>query len=293
MQILVNRERIDFSLEDESSVGEVVDELAEWLRSGRFAITSLDIDEAAFAIHERAAWEHIGIEDVHELSIEALPLDIADHATLIALDEYLGMLSFALERRETGALPELAEELPFVRARIAQFFPSLLDDDGTLPLLMNTELGGGRMPTPATAEAVLSELADLRAIIVGREREYRLPCQELALTLGQLTASIPSLVEVPVQLQTGKESAAMQTIIRLTELLTRVVRLVPLAEQAPDTQDVDLSGVRSFAQDIGPHLLELKDALEAQDTVLIGDLLEYEIAPRLERLDELVPEDRE
>ena len=289
MEILVNREPLDFSLEHESSVGEVIDGLADWLGSGRFAITSLDVDATTYAIHDRQSWQDIELESVRELCVEALPLDDVDQATIVALDEYLSLLAECLERRDPMPLPELAEELPHVRARLAQFFPSLRDENGAVPALMNPSLESATMPQPETAEAILEEIADVRALLQSLAREYHAPGRELALTLGQLSTFSPALVEVPVQLQTGRRDAAMHTIIRLTELLARVVRLIPRVEANTDAGGIDVRGARRFAEATAPHLAELKDAFEIQDTVLVGDLLEYEIAPKLEQLVDLLP----
>ncbi len=290
MEILVNREPLDFSLEDESSLGEVIDELAEWLRTGRFAITSLDVNDRTYAIHDRDSWADIALHKVKEISVEALPLSQADHATLIALDEYFSLLARALEARDDAPIGELAEELPYVRARLAGYFPSLLAADGRGGVCANRELETGRLPEPVAAEALLAQIADVRTILQTREREYQDPERELALSLGQLAATAGQLVDVPVQLQTGDEATAMQTVIRLTELLTRVMRLVPLVDASTPRPGIDIGGVRRFAEEVSPQLIELKDAFEAQDSVLIGDLLEYEIAPRLARLGQLLPE---
>ncbi|MFW5684942.1 MAG: hypothetical protein ACOC1I_08820 [Spirochaetota bacterium] len=289
MEILVNREPLDFKLENEASVGEVVDGLAEWLGSGQFAIISLNVNTNSYAIHDRSAWADISVDDVERLAVEALPLQSVDHATLVAVDEYCSILAEALRTQNVEAIPELAEELPYVRRRIAQFVPSLASPDGVAEVLADARLEAGEMPDARSAGKLADELDSIRSILQIREREYRQPERELALTLGQLSAMREQLIEVPVQLQTGKERAAMQTVIGLTEMLGRAVRLVPLVEASDGAIGIDVQGVRSFAESLAPFLAELKEAFEIQDTVLLGDLLEYEVAPRLERLEELLP----
>jgi len=289
MEILVNREPLNYSLETESSVGEVIDGLADWLKSGRFAITSLDVDETNYAIHDRDTWAEIEIDSVTELSVEALPFDEVDHATIVALGEYCALLAECLEDRDPGPLAEIAEELPYVRGRLGQFFPSLRDENGSVPILTDPALTSGRMPKPEAAEVIIAEITSVRTLLAGREREYREPGRELSASLGQLSATAAALIEVPVQLQTGRKAAAMQTIVRFTELLTRVVRLIPLTEARQEDEGIDLEGARRFAEETAPHLVELKEAFEIQDTVLIGDLLEYELAPKLEGLADLFP----
>lgn len=293
MDILVNREPLDFRLENESSVGEVVDGLADWLSSGSFAITSIDVDATSYAIHDRSSWESISIDEVDELSVQALPLNRVDHTTIVALDEYCSLVKEALETSATEALGELVAELPYVRARLVQFFPSLAGGESSNGLLEDPDLEQARLPAEPARRLLVEEIDALRTILAAREREYRDPVRELALTLGQLSAHRDALVEVPVQLQTGHQQAAMQTVVTITELLSRLMRLIPLVESAAadDSLGVDIAGVRGFAEELAPLLAELAEAFETQDTVLIGDLLEYEVAPRLERLESLVPTD--
>jgi hypothetical protein len=71
------------------------------------------------------------------------------------------------------------------------------------------------------------------------------------------------------------------------------VRLIPLVEASEETAGIDVPGTRRFAEDLAPYLSELKEAFEIQDTVLIGDLLEYEVAPRLDELKDLLPRETE
>ena len=52
---------------------------------------------------------------------------------------------------------------------------------------------------------------------------------------------------------------------------------------------LDKEGLASFTRDVTPFLGEMEHALEVEDSVLIGDLLEYEIAPRVRELQKLVP----
>lgn len=293
MEILVNREPLDFRLENESSVGEVVDGLADWLSSGSFAITSLDVNATSYAIHDRSAWEDISVDEVEQLRVEALPLTHVDHTTIVALDEYCSLLRETLETGATEPLGELVEELPYVRARLVRFFPSLAPGERTADVLTDPDLDASRLPPEPARTRLIEEIDALRTILASREREYRDPARELALTLGQLSAGRDALVEVPVQLQTGHQQAAMQTVVTVTELLSRLMRLIPLVESASadDSVGIDMPGVRGFAEELAPLLVELGEAFEAQDTVLIGDLLEYEVAPRLEHLPALVPTD--
>jgi hypothetical protein len=290
MEILVNGEPLDFSLEQEQSLGEVIDGIQQWLHEGEFLLTSLTVNNEQVPIHNRDEWDSRGIETLQSVQIEALPRNQVDQTTILALDEYLSMLHAALQEGDNAAMRELADELPHVQERISQLFPSLSDENGMSTVLRDDALKDGVIPRDQALTDQLNEVARLRSLLMSRAREYAHPVRELAITLGQLSAASDELEEVPVQLQTGHGAEAMKSVITLTELLGRVFRLTPLVSAAEDAGGLDIEKIRTFTLETGEVLSELQQAFEIQDTVLVGDLLEYELAPRMRSVSELVPD---
>jgi len=289
MEILVNREPLDFTLEDEQSLGEVVDGLQAWLSAGQFTITSIDVNDTSYPIHNRNAWEQIEVKGVRRLSVEALPRTSADQNAILAVDDYLSLLQEALTSEDQEALTDLLGELPHVRERIIAFFPSLADSAGESSVLVSDQLDLGAVQESERTR-LTTEITQLRSLLVARAREFAFPVREMAITLGQLSSASEELEQVPVQLQTGAGAQAMRTVISLTELLGRVFRLTPLVESAENRGDLDVVRIRTFTQETSEVLAELAQAFEINDTVLVGDLLEYELAPRMRTVSELVPD---
>lgn len=90
---------------------------------------------------------------------------------------------------------------------------------------------------------------------------------------GELAAMEGKLGEVSVLLQSGRDRQAMQTVMRFADLIESV--LAVLAKTGNGGEAVSL-----FA-DLNPRLREILGAFDAKDFILVGDILEYEIAPRL------------
>jgi hypothetical protein len=283
MEILVNREPLDYQLESETSLGEVVDGVQEWLNDGKFTITSLDVNDEAYPIHDRQSWQDIDLDAVERLEIEAIPLSDAKQTTLIALIEFLDILDDILRLRQEERLREVVVELPYVREQIAAIIPTYVDSQ--TGVLFNAQLNSGALPEESVVASLHNELTDLKTLLLSRAKELVYPLRELAVTLGTLRSFASNLEEVPVLLQTGKDTEAMQMVITLTELLSRVYRVAPLAEQADGADQLDLRGLRALLGELAPQLRELEEAFKVKDTVLVGDLLEYEVAPRLLQLD--------
>lgn len=96
-------------------------------------------------------------------------------------------------------------------------------------------------------------------------------------TLQALTEQIGvmegKIGEVSVLLQSGKDRQAMETITRFADLIEAVLAVLPRTDGGGEPAAL-------FSQ-INPRLREILDAFGAKDFILIGDILEYEIAPRL------------
>jgi hypothetical protein len=98
---------------------------------------------------------------------------------------------------------------------------------------------------------------------------------------------IDELVEIPILLQTGKDLRVMEIINEFSGDLHSLYRIIPLLGLAGFTDgkpDIDGTPLGDYPSVLAPFLRDLLEALEKKDTILVGDLSEYEIAPRIERL---------
>jgi hypothetical protein len=92
------------------------------------------------------------------------------------------------------------------------------------------------------------------------------------------------LADLPVLLQTGRDGEAMKTVLYFIEVFNKVIRVMPeLAGAGVDTGVLRIGGssVAQFYGEFNGILRELTDAFEHKDAILIGDLAEYEILPRM------------
>lgn len=86
-------------------------------------------------------------------------------------------------------------------------------------------------------------------------------------------------------MQTGKDSAAMEKIIEFIDFSKKLSRL--MSYYNIDTGKIDLESLSSYNK----LLNELVEALSRSDSVLTGDLLEYEIAPAIEQFFDIMSDD--
>jgi len=80
---------------------------------------------------------------------------------------------------------------------------------------------------------------------------------------------------------TGKTFAYLLPLADNIEVFCRTASLASLFPDTYSAIVVDGKQVSDFFADLTPVLSEFEEALKANDTVLVGDLAEYEICPRL------------
>lgn len=102
-----------------------------------------------------------------------------------------------------------------------------------------------------------------------------------------------NLTEIPVQLQSGKEIEATETVKLFAESFDNFCKAVTLSslfsEYFANTKE-KAQKISDFLADFAPILSDFENAFKDKDTVLIGDLSEYEIAPRIAQMKEFCSE---
>ena len=277
MIITINGEKIDFTLEAEKSVGDVVGGLTEWLDNSGMLIESVRLNGESAPMAEDE-WKDREIEGVETLELNAVNRRTARLIQLETARDYFGLLANCAASGGGEQLAELSASCSDLRGML----PHLLDE-GSRPEVvaridavfekagfpLSEEGGVLRDPESLAAEAEL-----VKALLERRVKELDNPRKEAAAAAAALASTAESLEDAAVKLQTGQDGAAMEIMLHLTELLGAFMR--PAAWMSGRDE-----AVKSAARDITGFLSELEEAMGAGDTVLIGDLLEYEIKPRL------------
>lgn len=116
------------------------------------------------------------------------------------------------------------------------------------------------------------------------------------ITLGEIQEAIKAeakeatelsekIKSISVDFQSGKDKEAAALIASLADFLNTMCVTIKQTAYFPDNfntlQEDDAKAIESFFSEITPILSDLQQAIESNDTVLMGDLAEYEISPRL------------
>lgn len=301
---MINGEDVSFSLEHEQTLGEVVHGVRTWLAAAGFVIMGLRADERDLLQSPAEAWGDAGVAEVTILGVTATHTGDMKVAHWRTVDTWLGMLGEEIGRpaaagngaqdTSTDPLAELLEGLPQTLEgfKANPFLPPGSDAGSRFAATFT-----GRQSTDVRAwsPGALQEAAELirhlRGIVQARIEEAAHPWASLSRCAGLLRGCMGGLKEVSVLLQTGRDRQAMEIVIRFADIVQSLMDLLPFLP--PDTERARI------LVELTPVLRELVAAFGSHDSVLIGDLLEYEVAPRMERIAPLLekadtpPEDAE
>ncbi|MDR2952068.1 MAG: hypothetical protein LBU82_02370 [Treponema sp.] len=261
MEIRINGQTADITADAEKNVGEVIAGLNKWLDNSGHRLSGFALDGRNVSC-EGSSMEEAFSRDISTVNIlDIYTNSMAELAGMSLLqlradiDEYEN-LDYA-ERREFYDRWKQSPQAVFAAEQIPDIFT----------LSSNAFQDGGinaRM---------------LRAIIEERLREIENPAAEFESIKTLVSETCARLVDLPLDIQTGKDGRAAQTIQAFSSVSEKIFRIFKLSNNYANE-----SPVANLIGKFNASARELSDAYERHDIVLVGDLAEYEMAPRLQEL---------
>lgn len=298
MEIRLNSEPLDVTLEKEKVLSDVIDELFRLIQDAGFRITRVAHNGEELSQDERDSWAHLPVEHVGTIDVTAGTMREVLFEHLDTVRQYLSTVVKAYDKKNLPLLADLASDYSAVRNSIDSLVSSrpgtvegknaprplsdILDE-----MIRSHDIFSGN-PVYEQKEVFIARMESVLSILSERMREVSAPAEELKKTAEALKAGLTNISDVSLLLQTGKDREAMGSVLTFIELVSKIIRLYPLLmdETGPSVNDMTVGdkGFQEFYTDFNAILAELIEAFTVNDSVLIGDLLEYEVVPRLEEL---------
>ena len=101
----------------------------------------------------------------------------------------------------------------------------------------------------------------------------------------RMEALCGKLSEMPVLLQQSKEQESSEIIKEFADIfdiLCHLITLSTLFQESFKNKLIEGETLSEFLQNFSPLLTDFENSLKSKDSILTGDLAEYEIKPRLE-----------
>ena len=267
MKIRINGMDAGIQLETEKTVGEILAALENWLAGTGHRLSGLSINDEVIGAGSLDLYFDKDIDTIETLDLmtSSLPELIAE--SLFRLMEDIDTYE-AADFGEKGPFAERWKESPEARL-LAEQSPVLFD------WVQKTFSGEGLGPQ------------GLRLLAEERLRELQDPAGEMDRAKALVTGVCTRLEELPLDIQTGKDSKAVETMNIFSGIAEKIFRVFNVLKmEGFPVQDI-MAGdmpVAAYITEFNNILQELLRAYEQHDTVLVGDLAEYEMAPRLNGL---------
>jgi len=267
MDIFINEKPADITLDTEKNLGEVISGIEEWLSSSGSRIRKISLDNKDIPVDALSDAFCISLSDIKRLDVSVDPWrEFAAEAMEDLYETCIAYNKAGFDERK-NIFPEW-EKSPAARFLIYEI-PDIFY------LAKRTLSGEG----PSTA--------DFTALVEERLREFTDPGEELEKSTASMELITRRLEELPLDMQTGKDQRAAETIQLFSGMAEKLFRIFLIHKtEGLSLEDFKIDGlsVKVFMDEFGSTLKELFSAYGNRDTVLVGDIAEYELAPRFMKL---------
>jgi hypothetical protein len=288
VQLTINGEEVSYSIESERTLGEIVHGVRAWLAAAGFIITGLQADDRDILEPHASSWSGTSLDAVKTLGVTAMHTGEMKVAHWRTVEKWLAMLEEELGKAPSEMVPE--PDSRGLLEVLLEGLPQTLEGFAANPFLPPGSDAGKRFEStfagqaapavrswaPETRRQAVALIQLLRSLVLSRIHDATHPREALSRCAGLLRGSMVELKEVSLLLQTGRDKSAMDIVIRFTDTVQSLMDILPFL--IPDTERTRL------LVELTPVLRELVAAFGSRDSVLIGDLLEYEVAPRMEKI---------
>jgi hypothetical protein len=294
MEILLNEKKLEFTLENEKSLGDIVNGIENWVGLSDHIITSLRLGDTDLYSEPSEKWRNIPLDKVSSLAVTTKSAGEVYITNMETVLNYLILLKNCVKTKDAKALNELKSGFPFMLQSLSYISRSGNDAELENRIAGLSVFFNGLEPglfTGWTAEKAgkANEMIDFIAHRVTAEMEKsKNPQNALKEILAALRNSIKDITEVSILLQTGKDKRAMEIISEFSDNLQKLLPVLVAMDRSGEINlkelKVSTQPFRDFYNNLNQVLKQMVEAFNSRDYVLIGDLMEYEIAPKLNEL---------
>lgn len=322
MEIFVNGRPIEFEVNGGETLSEVVSSLNEWAYKGGNTITELIVDGKRLELQDAIA-SSCKIDEIKRIEMEIrMPEELAlssmedavpyidrllegikgidDIQKLHRFIDGINWLKEVVKRSEdilrlryveikvdNRSIEERKRELEEVIELLKEKREDLSNATDLLKKKVGPILEEWRRVIPRLLEEVPHEIRDK---VTGRAQTTII--DKLDKAMEGIPEISRTLETISLDLQTGNEHRAMESLQRITDELSGMIRLLQEAERifGLDYRSMKIGDqtIHERSVEMDELLSEMITAFENEDIVMLADLLEYELSPLIMRWREVI-----
>jgi hypothetical protein len=263
MDIFINEKPADITLDTEKNLGDVMSGIEQWISPSGNRIRKICLDNKEISPDALGEAFCINVSEIKKLDVFVSPWRELAAESL----GYLYETCILYDKTAFNERKQISAE--WEKSPAAHFLMS--DIPGIFHLAGRTLSGEGL------------SASDFSALIEERLREFTDPAGEIDKSGPNIKLIAERLEELPLDMQTGKDQRAAETIQLFSGMGEKLFRLFLIFKSeglSSETFTIDDVSAKIFVEEFNAALKELSSAYESRDTVLAGDIAEYELAPR-------------
>lgn len=314
MEILINNEIIPFELEGEKNAFEIVSAIGLYASKNdpQHFITSISVNGKEYSYADENGLKNIMIEDIDKLEIETSGLLGISILSIDQVDKFLNLLITMVNQNQYDeSLVKIKDSMLWMKDGVKQvvglFFSKknrLINDEKIFSnefdkinlIIKHIDAQGHILPdniiesfnkSVKTMKGCLNNIRTFLKTSEDMEDKDKI-LENLNSVIGDIEKLIPGLSSAPILFQTGDDNLAMETIQNLANILERSINLFIVFKEDSNlhldkytTKEVTFE---VFFETLTNHLKELMSSIENNDSIMMGDLLEYEFIPNIEEI---------
>jgi hypothetical protein len=267
MQFTINGTPAELKIEKEQNLGELLSNLEIWLENKGYSMSSLTVNGNPISAETLESVYPLRLSTIQSLDIQASNWTELLYRALIETKQTIANYKYA---------PLIEQQSIVSTWQSSAAGRHLAQHDRNLYEMLIKDFTENNI---VEAEMILQE----------RCLELETPEEQLKQLVSQLNNLLPQLETISLAFQIGNDGKAAEILKDFSLFFEKLIRIVStLSERKSDMQHymVQDQSFPDFIHDFYQVLVDLLSSYERQDTVLVGDLAEYELVPRLKALQE-------
>ncbi len=291
MQLFINGQEVSFTLENETTLEQVIESITEEVKKHNGTITSILVNDKTDIVYD------MSLSDVKAIHVEADQEYIAFLHQCETAQKYLQTLIECIKQAQDAHVSTVDLKAYNIHKEDIEHFALHIDEfcfhvplsqrpikNIFLQIITVCSFFRGKLQYNEFAENMLYTIIDLIEKQITRVRNPQEYIREIN---EMMIKKIPEIEKISEIINTGKEDLAINYIIVSTDLICLWIEVLTgkgysmsIEKEQEVSKEWDILH-KKFVSDIQPFLVECADALEVRDWVTVGDIMEYEIAPKI------------
>ncbi len=309
MEILINKKRIDFTLENEKNVSDVVKDLEKWINKNNNVISAVKVDNRIVKLDELDSY-NIELKSINKIEVETKnKVDLA-FETLDTVSEYLAVVEDLLdgdvfENNDSiiEGIERLKESIDLIMKIlkinphfilindvdmndvikdldniVREYSRKFLDDFGVKKireLIISLREGLTKVYKWGVFKNTLIDNDELKKMPFVKEilKDYIYVCGR----------ALKRFDDASENLQIGNDITAFDEILFISSILNETIELVRLLKKVNELSSF-IDNIDDIFIKITLNLKTIEEAFKNEDMITVSDTLEYELKPLFENL---------